>query len=69
MKSLAVTFYSYKGGVGRNMAMLNTAQALVRLRRKVFLWELDLEAPASSTSPNLMIFTPKSPAAAPVGGG
>jgi len=43
--SRAVTFYSYKGGVGRTMALLNTAAALVREGKKVLIWELDLEAP------------------------
>ncbi|MBL8210784.1 MAG: hypothetical protein JNK87_08740, partial [Bryobacterales bacterium] len=59
MKSLAVTFYSYKGGVGRTLAMLNTAQALVRLRKKVFLWELDLEAPGLLQIPQFDSLRPK----------
>ncbi|MBK5294268.1 MAG: pentapeptide repeat-containing protein, partial [Acidobacteriia bacterium] len=40
-----VTFYSYKGGVGRTLTLLNVAVSLVRRGKKVFIWELDLEAP------------------------
>ncbi|MER9819167.1 AAA family ATPase [Mesorhizobium sp. M0129] len=40
-----VTFYSYKGGVGRTMALVNTAVALTRLGRRVLVVDFDLEAP------------------------
>lgn len=40
-----VTFYSYKGGVGRTMALVNTAVALSRLGRRVLVVDFDLEAP------------------------
>lgn len=41
-----VTFYSFKGGVGRTLALANTAYLLAaRMQRKVLIWELDLEAP------------------------
>lgn len=40
-----VTFYSYKGGVGRTMALVNTAVALARLGRRVLVVDFDLEAP------------------------
>ena len=47
-----VTFYSYKGGVGRTMALVNTAFALAKnatntlgRKPKILIWELDLEAP------------------------
>ena len=38
-------FYSYKGGVGRTMALVNTAVALARLGRRVLVVDFDLEAP------------------------
>lgn len=40
-----VSFYSYKGGVGRSVALMNTAQQLASSGRKVLLLDLDLEAP------------------------
>ena len=40
-----VTFYSYKGGVGRSLALTNTAYALAREGRSVFVVDFDLEAP------------------------
>ena len=40
-----VTFYSYKGGVGRTMALVNVAVMLARLRRRVLVVDFDLEAP------------------------
>ncbi len=40
-----VTFYSYKGGVGRTLAAVNYALYLRGLRRKVVLIDFDLEAP------------------------
>ena len=43
--SYTVTFYSYKGGVGRTLTLVNVAVSLVRLGHSVFIWELDLEAP------------------------
>ncbi len=42
--SYYVTFYSYKGGVGRTLALVNTAFSLARRGHSVFIWELDLEA-------------------------
>lgn len=44
-KALFVTFYSFKGGVGRTMALLNTATILARLGRRVLMVDFDLEAP------------------------
>jgi MinD-like ATPase involved in chromosome partitioning or flagellar assembly len=43
--SYYVTFYSYKGGVGRTLTLVNVAVSLVRYGHSVFIWELDLEAP------------------------
>jgi cellulose biosynthesis protein BcsQ len=40
-----VTFYSYKGGVGRTMALVNTAAALAQRGMRVLLVDFDLEAP------------------------
>jgi len=39
------TFYSYKGGVGRSMAMANIADLLARRGLKVLMIDFDLEAP------------------------
>ena len=44
-----VTFYSFKGGVGRTMAMVNTAFALAGSGRSVMLIDFDLEAPGLTT--------------------
>ncbi len=40
-----ITFYSYKGGVGRSLLVANTAKYLSTLGRSVFALDLDLEAP------------------------
>src|SRR5215212_558789 len=40
-----ITFYSYKGGVGRTMAMANVAVMLARWKYKVLIIDWDLEAP------------------------
>jgi MinD-like ATPase involved in chromosome partitioning or flagellar assembly len=39
------TFYSYKGGVGRTMALANIAELFYRAGRKVLIIDWDLEAP------------------------
>jgi MinD-like ATPase involved in chromosome partitioning or flagellar assembly len=44
-----ITFYSFKGGVGRTMALVNTAAELARRGRKVLLVDFDLEAPGLNT--------------------
>jgi MinD-like ATPase involved in chromosome partitioning or flagellar assembly len=44
MKSI-VTFYSYKGGVGRSMALANVAVLLARRGLRVLAVDWDLEAP------------------------
>src|SRR5688500_16322262 len=43
--SSIVTFYSYKGGVGRSMALANIAFDLARKGKKVLMIDWDLEAP------------------------
>jgi tetratricopeptide (TPR) repeat protein len=44
-KGKTVTFYSYKGGVGRSMVLVNTACLLAKEGKKVLLIDWDLEAP------------------------
>lgn len=40
-----VTFYSFKGGVGRTLALMNTAYRLSKQGKTVFVLDFDLEAP------------------------
>lgn len=40
-----VTFYSFKGGVGRSMALVNVAAELAKNGRRVLIVDFDLEAP------------------------
>ena len=40
-----VTFYSFKGGVGRTMALANIAVCLAQMGEKVLMVDWDLEAP------------------------
>lgn len=40
-----VTFYSFKGGVGRTLALMNVAAHLVQTGKTVLLVDFDLEAP------------------------
>jgi hypothetical protein len=40
-----ITFYSYKGGVGRSLVVANIARYLSKFRQRVFAIDLDLEAP------------------------
>ncbi len=42
---LVCTFYSYKGGVGRSMALANTAAILAKWGKRVLVVDWDLEAP------------------------
>jgi MinD-like ATPase involved in chromosome partitioning or flagellar assembly len=46
MNDRVVTFYSYKGGVGRTMALANVAWILANNGRRVLVIDWDLEAPA-----------------------
>ncbi len=43
------TFYSFKGGVGRSLALLNTAYTLASRGRHVLVVDMDLEAPGISS--------------------
>jgi hypothetical protein len=40
-----ITFYSYKGGVGRTLLLANVAKYLCRFGQRVFALDFDLEAP------------------------
>lgn len=40
-----ITFYSYKGGTGRSMALANTAVLLAKQKKRVLMIDWDLEAP------------------------
>lgn len=40
-----ITFYSYKGGVGRTLALVNIANRLAEFGKKVCIMDFDLEAP------------------------
>lgn len=44
-----VTYYSYKGGVGRTMALINTAVSFALSGRRVLIVDFDLEAPGLPT--------------------
>ena len=43
------TFYSFKGGVGRSMALVNVAVGLANRGRRVLVVDFDLEAPGLDT--------------------
>jgi tetratricopeptide (TPR) repeat protein/cellulose biosynthesis protein BcsQ len=45
---LIYTFYSFKGGVGRSMALINVAYVLAARGRAVLVLDMDLEAPGLS---------------------
>lgn len=47
------TFYSFKGGVGRTMALVNVAVWLAKRGKNVLLIDFDLEAPGLDTFPLL----------------
>jgi MinD-like ATPase involved in chromosome partitioning or flagellar assembly len=44
-----ITFYSFKGGVGRTMALVNVAAELARRGRQILVADFDLEAPGLET--------------------
>lgn len=45
MSGIIFTFYSYKGGVGRSMALANIAVRFQRQGYRTLLIDMDLEAP------------------------
>jgi len=55
---LTTTFYSFRGGVGRTMALANVAAYLARSGLNVLLVDFDLEAPGLSLMPE---FRPEAP--------
>src|SRR6266498_1170762 len=54
MRTFWTTFYSYKGGVGRSLALANVAALLVRRGHRVVLMDFDLEAPGLDTFSELV---------------
>lgn len=48
-KMYVTTFYSFKGGVGRTMALVNAAVELANTGRRVLVVDFDLEAPGLDT--------------------
>ena len=55
----AVTFYSYKGGVGRTSALVNTAFRLAEKGKRVFILDFDLEAPGVDSYREISDGTPR----------
>ncbi len=45
IRMFVITFYSYKGGVGRTSALMNAAHRLVAKGKTVVVLDFDLEAP------------------------
>ena len=48
-----VAFYSYKGGVGRTVSLVNVAWSLAKRGKRVLLMDMDLEAPDLHGFPGL----------------
>jgi cellulose biosynthesis protein BcsQ len=46
-----VTFYSFRGGVGRSLALANVAASLLHKGKRVLVVDFDLEAPGHPTIP------------------
>jgi tetratricopeptide (TPR) repeat protein len=53
-----VAFYSYKGGVGRTLALANVAYSLAARGKRVVLLDLDLEAPGLAEFPEFALRGP-----------
>jgi tetratricopeptide (TPR) repeat protein len=49
LQGKVITFYSYKGGVGRSMSLVNIACLMAKQKKKVLLIDWDLEAPGLHT--------------------
>ena len=52
---MIVTFFSFKGGVGRSFSLVETAVQLAARGRSVAVWDLDLEAPGLQKIPDLQV--------------
>jgi tetratricopeptide (TPR) repeat protein len=50
-----VAFYSYKGGVGRTLALANVAYSLAERGKRVVLLDMDLEAPSLHDVPEFAL--------------
>lgn len=51
-RMFVASFYSYKGGVGRSVALMNTAYQLALSGRRVVMLDFDLEAPGLHSASN-----------------
>ncbi len=49
----AISFFSFKGGVGRTQALLNTAYILARKKYFVVIMDMDIHAPGLSLMPEM----------------
>lgn len=49
-RRVITTFYSFKGGVGRSMALQAVAHRLAEHRRRVLMVDADMEAPGLSVA-------------------
>src|SRR5262245_11044872 len=58
-KTLFTTFYSYKGGVGRTSALVNTALLRAMSGDRVVVLDFDLEAPGVSSYVKELAFKSK----------
>ena len=65
-RGVVYTCFSYKGGVGRSMALANVAAVLSQLGRRVLIVDWDLEAPGIENyfteAPSKLIDSPHRPA-------
>jgi WD40 repeat protein len=57
--TLFSTFYSFKGGVGRTLTLVNTAVELTRRGYQVIIWDMDIEAPGIQNIPYFQKLTGK----------
>ena len=64
--TLFATFYSFKGGVGRTLALVNTAVWLAHKGHSVIIWDMDVEAPGVQ---NIPYFKPMEQEAGGIKGG
>lgn len=60
-KTIFVTFYSFKGGVGRTMALVNAACILAGRGRRVLMIDFDMEAPGLTMLAMKQLIDPSKP--------